>query len=253
VAASTTSASASFPRDTIRNRPQTLWRYREALPLPPACDVVSLGEALTPLLPRPALPGSRLKLEFLLPTGSFKDRGACVMLSHMKGLGIRAAVEDSSGNAAAAVAAYSARAGIACRIFVPASTSSGKLAQIATYGADLAPISGTREDVAAAARRCLKAGRGRAPAHRRNHRDPSHRFRPEGGLHYRGATETGAALVGAGFPLPHRTPYRFRQKITTPIARMRLATTKPGRYPRSCASQPNPMAPTAPPVSAAML
>jgi len=202
-------ASASFPRDTIRNRPQTLWRYREALPLSPACDVVSLGEALTPLLPWPALPGSRLKLEFLLPTGSFKDRGACVMLSHMKGLGIRAAVEDSSGNAAAAVAAHSARAGIACRIFVPASTSSGKLAQIATYGADLAPISGTREDVAAA--------------------------------------------VGAGFPLPHRTPYRFRQKITTPIARMRLATTKPGRYPRSCASQPNPMAPTAPPVSAAML
>jgi len=146
-------ASASFPRDAIRSRPQTLWRYREALPLPPACDVVSLGEPLTPLLPWPALPGSLLKLEFLLPTGSFKDRGACVMLSHMKGLGIQAAVEDSSGNAAAAVAAYSARAGIACRIFVPASTSSGKLAQIATYGADLAPIPGTREDVAAAARR----------------------------------------------------------------------------------------------------
>jgi threonine synthase len=91
-------------------------------------------------------------LEFLLPTGSFKDRGASVMLSHMRGLGVRSAVEDSSGNAAAAVAAYSARAGIACKIFVPASSSSGKLAQIATYGADLVPIPGTREDVAVAAR-----------------------------------------------------------------------------------------------------
>ena len=146
-------APVSFPRDAIRSRPQTLWRYREALPLPPGCDVVSLGEPLTPLLPWPALPGSYLKLEFLLPTASFKDRGACVMVSHMQGVGVRATVEDSSGNAAAAVAAYSARAGIACRIFVPASTSSGKLAQIASYGADLIPIPGTREDVATAARR----------------------------------------------------------------------------------------------------
>lgn len=145
--------TAAFPRDTLRERPQTLWRYREALPLPPGCDAVTLGEPVTPLLPWSALPGSLLKLEFLLPTGSFKDRGACVMLTHMKRLGVRAAVEDSSGNAAAAVAAYSARAGIACRIFVPASASSGKLAQIAAYGADVVPVPGAREDVAAAARR----------------------------------------------------------------------------------------------------
>jgi threonine synthase len=145
-------AGATFPRDVIRNRHHSLWRYREALPLEPGCDIITLGETVTPLLPWPAVPGSLLKLEFLMPTGSFKDRGACVMVSHMKGVGVRAAVEDSSGNAAAAVAAYAARAGIACRILVPASTSSGKLAQIATYGADLVPIPGTREDVAAAAR-----------------------------------------------------------------------------------------------------
>ena len=145
--------TAAFPREALRGRPQTLWRYREALPLLPGCDAVTLGEPITPLLPWSALPGSHVKLEFLLPTGSFKDRGACVMLTHMKGLGVRAAVEDSSGNAAAAVAAYSARAGIACRIFVPASASSGKLAQIATYGADVVPVPGSREDVAAAARR----------------------------------------------------------------------------------------------------
>jgi threonine synthase len=147
---------AGFPRDAVQGRPQTLWRYREALPIPPACDVVTLGEPVTPLLPWPALPGSRLKLESVLPTGSFKDRGACVMLTHMKALGVGEAVEDSSGNAAAAVAAYAARAGIACRIFVPASASTGKLAQIATYGAHLVPISGTREDVAAAARRAAE-------------------------------------------------------------------------------------------------
>jgi len=144
--------TATFPRSALRDRPQSLWRYREALPLAPGCEVVSLGEPVTPLFPWPGLPGAHLKLEFLFPTGSFKDRGACVMLTHMKGLGVRKAVEDSSGNAAAAVAAYAARAGIACRIFVPASASSGKLAQIAAYGADLAPIAGTREDVAAAAR-----------------------------------------------------------------------------------------------------
>ena len=145
--------TASFPRDALRSRPPTLWRYREALPFPPTCDVVSLGEPLTPLLSWPAVPGAHLKLDFLLPTGSFKDRGACVMISHMHLLGIRAALEDSSGNAAAAVAAYCARAGIACKIFVPASTSSDKLAQIGMYGAEAVAIPGTREDVAAAARR----------------------------------------------------------------------------------------------------
>jgi threonine synthase len=144
---------AVFPREAIRNRPQSLWRYREALPLPAEGEAVTLGEPVTPLLPWAVLPGSHLKLEFLLPTGSFKDRGACVMLSHMKRLGVRAGVEDSSGNAAAAVAAYSGRAGITCRIFVPASASSGKLAQIATYGAEVIPVPGTREDVATAARK----------------------------------------------------------------------------------------------------
>ncbi len=149
-------ATACFPRNAIGARPQTLWRYREAIPLSPTCDPVTLGEPVTPLLPWPGLPGCHLKLDSLLPTGSFKDRGACVMLTHMKVRGVREAVEDSSGNAAAAVAAYAARAGIACRIFVPASASSGKLAQIAAYGAQVVPIPGTREDVATAARKAAE-------------------------------------------------------------------------------------------------
>lgn len=144
--------TAAFPKDAILDRPSTLWRYREALPLPEGGDVVTLGESVTPLLPWRDLPGTHLKLEFLFPSGSFKDRGACLMLSHMQHLGIRAAVEDSSGNAGAAVAAYAARAGIACRIFVPAATSRGKLTQIESYGATVVPIAGSREDAAAAAR-----------------------------------------------------------------------------------------------------
>lgn len=145
-------AKAAFPREAIRRRPFALWRYREALPLPESCEPVTLGEIVTPLLPWPAFPGSLLKLEFLFPSGSFKDRGACLMLSHMRHVGVREAVEDSSGNAGAAVAAYAARAGIACRIFVPAATSAGKLTQIRSYGAIVVPIPGTREDVASAAR-----------------------------------------------------------------------------------------------------
>ncbi|HYL81743.1 MAG TPA: pyridoxal-phosphate dependent enzyme, partial [Candidatus Acidoferrum sp.] len=143
---------AAFPKEAIRRRPLGLWRYREALPLPETCEPVTLGEIATPLLPWPALPGGLLKLEFLFPSGSFKDRGACLMLSHMRQIGVREAVEDSSGNAGAAVAAYAARAGIACRIFVPSSTSEGKLTQIRSYGAVVVTITGTREDVAQAAR-----------------------------------------------------------------------------------------------------
>ena len=145
-------ANVAFPEEALRRRQPGLWRYREALPLPETCKPVMLGETITPLLPWSAIPGSLLKLEFLFPSGSFKDRGASVMLSHMKHVGVREAVEDSSGNAGAAVAAYAARAGISCRIFVPASTSGGKLTQIRSYGATVVPIPGTREDVARAAR-----------------------------------------------------------------------------------------------------
>ena len=58
---------ATFPRKAIRNRPPSLWRYREALPLHTECEMVTLGEPVTPLLSWPAIPGSHLKLEFLLP------------------------------------------------------------------------------------------------------------------------------------------------------------------------------------------
>lgn len=92
-----------------------------------------------------------VKQEQLMPTGSFKDRGAAVLVSHMKEMGIKKAVIDSSGNAASSVAAYSAHAGIECEVFIPAGTSAEKCAQIRAYGARVHEIRGTRQDAAQAA------------------------------------------------------------------------------------------------------
>jgi threonine synthase len=136
---------AFFPWDAMRQRSAGLWRYREALPLPAAARPVSLGEMRTPLL-RVEDQASRLhlKLDFLFPTGSFKDRGAAVMLTQIRHLGVSQVVEDSSGNAGAAVAAYAAAAGISASIYVPASAPPAKTAQIALYGARLVQVPGPR-------------------------------------------------------------------------------------------------------------
>ena len=100
---------------------------------------------MTPLVPL-AFGGAEIlcKLDFLFPTGSFKDRGATVLMSKMKEWGLEQILMDSSGNAAAAVAAYAARAGIECDIYAPASTSAAKCAQITAYGANLHKIPGPR-------------------------------------------------------------------------------------------------------------
>ena len=93
----------------------------------------------------------RAKLEFMAPTGSFKDRGAAPVIASLEAQGVAKVVEDSSGNAGAAMAAYAARAGLAADIYVPAAAPAAKLAQIAQYGAVVLPVEGTREDVADAA------------------------------------------------------------------------------------------------------
>jgi threonine synthase len=135
----------------VQTRGPSMWRYREAIPLVAGSDVVSFGEGFTPLL-EVDLNGRSvwIKQDHLFPSGSYKDRGATVLISHIKALGIRRVVEDSSGNAGCAVAAYCARAGIACEIYVPGDTSPGKLAQIERYGAVLHKIPGSREATAAA-------------------------------------------------------------------------------------------------------
>ena len=140
-------------RDDIDPGRDSLWRYAKAL-LVDAEDAVSLGEGWTPLVAgvwtgAPVL----FKLEYLMPTGSFKDRGMTVMVSYLKSRGVDRVLEDSSGNAGASLSAYAARSGLSCRILVPETASYPKIAQIAACGADVVTIKGTRQDVAEAALR----------------------------------------------------------------------------------------------------
>lgn len=120
-------------------------------PLHFPANAVALGEGDTPSVRLRAL-GDLLgldalyaKLEFMNPTGSFKDRGSALMMSVAKEFGAREVVEDSSGNAGASVAAYAARAGIKARIFAPATAPAAKLSQIKVYGATAHLIQGSRQ------------------------------------------------------------------------------------------------------------
>jgi threonine synthase len=136
--------------DTSRH---SAWRYARAL-LVGAEDAISLGEGWTPLVSGD-WGGSavRFKLEFMMPTGSFKDRGMTVMVSYLRSRGIDRVLEDSSGNAGASLSAYAAAGGLSCRILVPEAASYPKVAQIAACGADVVTIEGSRQDVADAALR----------------------------------------------------------------------------------------------------
>jgi threonine synthase len=138
-------------RGQIDSATRSLWRYRAALPMQVA-DPITMGEGCTPLLPR-TLHGApaHLKCEWFMPTSSFKDRGASVMLSLLRAQGVRAVLEDSSGNGGAAVAAYAAAGGMQATIMAPASTSPAKTVQMRAHGATVELIPGTRQDTADAA------------------------------------------------------------------------------------------------------
>src|SRR6266446_3590468 len=135
-------------RHMIDRGRRSLWRYGASLPVAVA-DPVSLGEGLTPLVERrwhgaPAF----FKLEWFAPSGSFKDRGASVMISLLRQQGIARVLEDSSGNGGAAVAAYAAAAGLGAKILVPASTQPAKTVQMRIYGAEVELVPGTRQETA---------------------------------------------------------------------------------------------------------
>ncbi|MCW2783073.1 MAG: hypothetical protein JWR35_3522 [Marmoricola sp.] len=138
--------------DEIDTGRRGLWRYNKVLESPPEGPSITLGEGMTPLVPV-SWEGSELllKLDYLCPSGSFKDRGAAVMMNRLWELGVRSVAEDSSGNGGASIAAYSAAAGIDCTIFVPAHTSEGKVVQTRMYGAEVVKVPGSREDTAVAA------------------------------------------------------------------------------------------------------
>jgi len=133
----------------LKSRLNSIWRYREALPIIKDENIVTLDEGMTPLIEERIL-GKEvlLKLDYLFPSGSYKDRGASVLVSKIKELGIKTVIDDSSGNAGAAISAYCAKAGITCEIYCPESASGGKLVQISLYGAKLNKIPGSREDTA---------------------------------------------------------------------------------------------------------
>ncbi|MGA3220184.1 MAG: pyridoxal-phosphate dependent enzyme [Acidimicrobiales bacterium] len=136
----------------LGTQPWSLWRYRKALPFSASAtgwQAITMGEGATPLV---AIDGGlRLKLDFLMPTLSFKDRGSVVLVAKAAEIGVHRLVADSSGNAGASIAAYAARAGIDVEVFVPATTSEKKLAQLEGYGATVHCVSGSRADTAAAA------------------------------------------------------------------------------------------------------
>jgi threonine synthase len=140
-----------FDRSQIDPSRPGMWRYRRAIPID-AANPVTLNEPMTPLVPM-NVAGTPLlgKLDGLLPTGSFKDRGMSVLVTFLTQQGVEQVIEDSSGNAAASIAGYAARAGISCTVYAPATASPGKLVQATAYGADVRTVTGTRDDVARAA------------------------------------------------------------------------------------------------------
>jgi threonine synthase len=149
----------SFDPTRVNESDHTLWRYQSALPLPDGATPVTLGEGWTPLVAtewesRPLY----LKAEHLNPTGSFKDRGATLLVTALKAAGVRDVVDDSSGNAGAALAAYTARAGLRATVYAPAHASPVKRRQIAVYGAEVVPVPGPRSEAARAVRQAAEEG-----------------------------------------------------------------------------------------------
>ncbi len=144
---------AAFPREALSARPQTLWRYRELLPVRRAENVLSLGEVVTPLVPLPRIaerlaPGGEIlvKDEGRLPTGSFKARGLALAVSMARELGVATMAMPTNGNAGAAMAAYCARAGIGAYVFCPDDTPAVNVREIAMQGAEVFLVDGLIDD-----------------------------------------------------------------------------------------------------------
>jgi threonine synthase len=143
----------ALPREALATRRQTLWRYRELLPVRRAENVVSLGEVVTPLISLPRI-AARLakggeilvKDEGRLPTGSFKARGLALAVSMAKELGVSAMAMPTNGNAGAAMAAYCSRAGIRAHVFCPDDTPAVNIREIAMQGAEVFLVDGLIDD-----------------------------------------------------------------------------------------------------------
>jgi len=154
-----------LPREALREREPTLWRYRELLPVRARANEVTLGEGMTPLLPAPRLGAelgcSRLliKEEGVNPTGSFKARGQAVAVARAKELGATSLAVPSAGNAGGAMAAYAARAGLPAYVFMPQDAPEGNKLECVLYGARLYLVDGLINDCGRIVREGV-AGRG---------------------------------------------------------------------------------------------
>jgi threonine synthase len=139
--------SELFGGQDLAGPPGGIWRYRKCFGLPENVTPVSMGEGNTPILTFEIDDAKlHLKMDFLQPSGSFKDRGASVLVSALKHTGVKQVVEDSSGNAGAALSAYAAAAGIGVTVFVPYYTQEGKVVQMKMYGANVLRVPGKRQD-----------------------------------------------------------------------------------------------------------
>ncbi|MBN1261838.1 MAG: pyridoxal-phosphate dependent enzyme [Anaerolineae bacterium] len=139
---------ANWP-DIVNTRPASMWRYTELMPFADDFQILSIGEGWTPLIRAAALQQESgctalwIKDERRQPTGSFKDRQAAVAVSALRAQGIKEVVLASTGNAAAAYAAYCARAGIKLWVFLTSSVPAEKMRELALYGAEVVKITGT--------------------------------------------------------------------------------------------------------------
>lgn len=159
----------TFKVDSINRNEYSLFRYMKVLPFEEkdrSWRYISMGEGLTPIIPFDDLYSNiLLKMDYLMPTLSFKDRGAVVLISKAKEIGIKKVIQDSSGNAGNSIAAYGARAGIECSIYVPEGTSDKKIKQIQAHGATVHIVPGSREDTANAALDAVNNGEGYYASH----------------------------------------------------------------------------------------
>lgn len=145
-------AAKTLTRESLAGRTPTLWRYREVLPVDDDKNILSLGEGLTPLIKaawlcaQVQMTNLFIKDESLNPTGSFKARGMSVAISMAKELGASKLAVPSAGNAAGALAAYAAKAGIPAFIFMPNDTPEANITECRQMGANVALIDGLITD-----------------------------------------------------------------------------------------------------------
>jgi threonine synthase len=136
-----------FDLSLIAHHTWSIFRYRAFMPLEDEqWRKISLGEGMTPMIQFDN--NVMLKMDYFMPTLSFKDRGAAVLIAHCKSIGVDSVVQDSSGNAGNSVAAYCGKAGIDCEIFVPEGTSPKKIDMIRSHNARVNIVPGNRDNCA---------------------------------------------------------------------------------------------------------